>query len=293
VVNRRHSLRRLLIMPPVPVSLEGVSDYLLFDLSEGGLSVYDRISPNGRRDFRIAFNLPGDLEPIKTRGEIAWVSKSRNRTGVRFTGLPSESRLRVKDWMATSLAPAPPYAADYEIDRPSRVSEFVYALRERSWRPNYLGKAALAIGILAGIFLFGLEISHSHSKLAQDVEPEEAPVAMAQTQPIAPDTSGNTVPKAVSRPRISKPPISNPAISNPPQAGEFVLQVGAMKQESNAVALSASLKQRGYPVIAFRHADGLYRIAVGPYPDMWFAVGVENDLKAQGFESFVRRWVPE
>jgi cell division septation protein DedD len=67
-----------------------------------------------------------------------------------------------------------------------------------------------------------------------------------------------------------------------------------MKQERNADALSNSLKQRGFPVIVFRHTtDPFYRVVVGPYPDMSSAVRVKNELKAQNFEGIVRRWVPE
>ena len=294
MVNRRRSLRRLLLMPQVLVSLERARDYVLFDLSEGGLSVYDQMLPQGGRDFQIAFRLPGDPVPIKTRGEIAWVSKSKNRTGVRFTGLPTASRLHLKDWMATRLSPVPPRPATYEIERPSRMSQFAYALQERPWLVKYLRRGALVIAILVAAFLFARELSNYHSNPSQSGVSDEFPAVLAQTQADS-GTPAAAAPKTAPAPHpgIAKPTTSNPSNVAASQTGELVLQVGAMKEESNAVALAASLEQRGFPVISFQQGDGLYRIAVGPYPDTWAAKGVKKDLQAQGFESFIRRLAPQ
>jgi PilZ domain len=97
MVNRRQSLRRLLIRPPVIVSLGKSKSDLSFDLSEGGLSVYGYVPPSGKGGFQIEFHLPGDFDSIKTRGEIFWASKSRNLTGVRFIGLSDKSQLQLRN----------------------------------------------------------------------------------------------------------------------------------------------------------------------------------------------------
>jgi sporulation related protein/PilZ domain-containing protein len=285
MVNRRQSLRRLVIRPPVVASVGKSKSDLVFDLSEGGLSIYGRVPPSGKGGFQIEFHLPGDFDSIKTRGEIAWASKSGNLTGVRFIGLSDKCRLQLRNWMATRLPPAPPYGADYRINRPSLVSQFIYALRKGAERSNHPSKPALAIGVLVGVtFLCGLEARHYYYKSVENGNRANAVAAMPPTRLDVPDTSANA----------SVETVSPPPISNSLDAPGFVLQVGAMKQERNADALSNSLKQMGFPVIVFRRTtDPFYRVAVGPYPDMSSAVRVKNELKAQNFEGIVRRWVPE
>jgi hypothetical protein len=285
MVNRRQSLRRLLIRPAVVVSLGESRSDLLFDLSEGGLSVYGRVRPGGKGDFQIEFQLPGDSDSIKTRGEIAWASTSRNLTGVRFIGFSDKSRLQLRNWMATKLHPLPPYEVEYRINRPSLVSQFIYALRKGAKRLNYPSKSALAIVALVGaMFLCSLEARHYYFKSVQNGKRAKAVAAMPPKRFDAPNTFAST-----SLETVSPPPVSSSL-----HAPGLVVQVGAMKQERNADALSNSLKQRGFPTIVFRRTtDPFYRVAAGPYSDMSSAVRVKNELKAQNIEGMVRSWVPE
>jgi hypothetical protein len=282
VVNRRQSLRRLLINPPVLVSLGTSRSDLLFDLSEGGLSVYGEAPKHGNKVFPIEFRLPGDFGAIKGRGEIAWSSKSRNLTGVRFIGLSDNSRLQLRNWMVTRLPPAAPYVGDYEISRPSLVSQFAKTLGRGTERSDYPSRSILVISVLvSAIFLCALEGSRYYSKSVQNEKREKTVAVMPQPRVDEPPTARDASPVS---PRIS-------ASSHVPG---FVLQVGAMRQESNADALLNSLKQQGFPVIVFRSTtDRFYRVAVGPYHDMATVTRVKNELKVKNFESIVRRGVPE
>lgn len=284
MVNRRQNLRRLLINPPVLVSLGTSRSDLLFDLSEGGLSVYGEASKHGNKVFPIEFRLPGDFGAIKARGEIAWSSKSRNLTGVRFIGLSDNSRLQLRNWMVTRLPPAAPYVGDYEISRPSLASQFAKTLGRGTERSDYPSRSILVISVLvSAVFLCALEGSRYYSKSVQSEK-------RAKTVAVMP-------PPRVDEPRAAtdaSPGIVSPRISTSPHVPGFVLQVGAMRQESNADALSNSLKQQGFPVVVFRSTtDRFYRVAVGPYRDMATVARVKNELRVKSFESIVRRAVPE
>lgn len=284
LVNRRQSLRRLLINPPVLVSLGTARSDLLFDLSEGGLSVYGEAPKHGNKVFPIEFRLPGEFAAIKARGEIAWSSRSRNLTGVRFITLADSSRQQLRNWMVTKLPPAEPYVADYEVIRPSLVSQFAKTLRRGNERSDYPSRSILVISVVvSAIFLCALEGSRYYSKSTQNERRAKTVAAMAQPGVDEPGTAADASPTSVS-----------PRSSISPHVPGFVLQVGAMKQESNADALSNSLKQKGFPVIVFRSTtDRFYRVGVGPYRDTATAARVKNELRAQNFESIVRRWVPE
>jgi SPOR domain/PilZ domain len=284
MVNRRQSLRRLVIRPPVVVSLGKSMSDLLFDLSEGGLSVYGCLPPSGKAGLQIEFQLPGEFVSIKTQGEIAWASKSRNLSGVRFINLSDESRLQLRNWMTTKLYPRPTYVADHSIERPSLVLGFIYSLRKGAERLTNPSKSGLFIWALVGVmFLCGLEAMHYYSGHVQNGKWAKA-VAIPRPRLDVPKISADK-----SLQTVSPQPISSSL-----DAPGFVLQVGAMKQERNAIALSNLLKQRGFPVIIFRHtADPFYRVGVGPYPDLPSSVRVKSELKAQNVEGIVRRWVPQ
>jgi hypothetical protein len=100
----------------------------LFDLSEGGLSVFGGREETGNRKFNIEFHLPGVCDPIRAGGEIAWWSKSRNLTGIRFSQLEKESRLHLRTWMASRV---PVAKACAEYNPPDFASRFINALREK------------------------------------------------------------------------------------------------------------------------------------------------------------------
>jgi hypothetical protein len=75
----------------------------------------------------------------------------------------------------------------------------------------------------------------------------------------------------------------------PPGVPDFVLQVGAMKNEENAVSLTNLLRQKNFPVYVIKSADSLYRVFVGPYSDVKSSASSEAELKSQGFETIRKR----
>jgi cell division septation protein DedD len=293
VVNRRQTLRRLLILPPVRVSLGDFSQELLFDLSEGGLSVYGRLASLGRRNFPVKFRLPGDETPITTRGEVAWTA--RNRTGVKFVDLPQASRLQLKYWMATKLPAAPPYPADSKISSRRRMFRSSLTDPVAGWSANHLRKAALILPIVASVVLIGLAWSHARLKSAQE-QKNKAEKASAGLLEAGEAATEDHVPsgQASAGTSVARNGVSPTATSNSAATRGFVLQVAALGRERNAEDLSSSLKKKGFPVIVSRSpTDALYRVVVGPYPDVSSAIRVRNQLKAQDIDGFVRPWTAQ
>lgn len=73
----------------------------------------------------------------------------------------------------------------------------------------------------------------------------------------------------------------------------FVLQVGAMTNESNADALSKTLQRNDFPAFVFKRLnDRFYRVAVGVFADADSAAVVQRKLEKQGFQAILRHWSP-
>jgi DedD protein len=68
-----------------------------------------------------------------------------------------------------------------------------------------------------------------------------------------------------------------------------LLQVAAMANRGDALALAGFLKQKGYPAFAWGPSnDHLYRVQVGPYRDTKAAGAARITLEKQGFKSIVK-----
>lgn len=278
------------------MSLGDFRHELLFDLSEGGLAIYGRLAALGRRSFPINFRLPGDDEPITARGEVAWTA--RNRTGIRFVDFSDAMRFHVKNWIATNLPAAPAYDDDYKMEWSSRALQSTRAIGEEKWRPNYLGKTAVVLAILAALFLFGLELSRIHWRSGSNAQTISASGAASHAD--AAESSGQalaTQPSASTEPIITKvPPTAVPGapVSSPTLVKGFVVQVGALKVRENVDHLSSSLKKNGFPVlVSKKSSDSLYRVLVGPYPDVSSAARARNGLKAHDIDGFIKPWTRE
>jgi PilZ domain len=117
MVGERRHRTRLAIQSPVVVSLGKCKVGLLFDLSEGGLSIHG-VLPGNPGDFSfVAFELPKVNNLIVGRVEVAWTSTEANRTGVRFVQLGVESRKHLGGWLnlvlCQSIARTQPLRPDF------------------------------------------------------------------------------------------------------------------------------------------------------------------------------------
>lgn len=74
--------------------------------------------------------------------------------------------------------------------------------------------------------------------------------------------------------------------ATPRDSSGFVLQVGAMSDQANALSLADTLRRRKFPVFVIKPpADPLYRVLVGPYGDAKSAASGAAELRQQGFQS--------
>jgi len=72
--------------------------------------------------------------------------------------------------------------------------------------------------------------------------------------------------------------------------GAVVLQVAAMKNLGDGLALAGALQEKGFPAFVIPPTtDFYYRVQVGPYADSQSANQARRDLERQGFKSIIKR----
>jgi cell division septation protein DedD len=68
-----------------------------------------------------------------------------------------------------------------------------------------------------------------------------------------------------------------------------LLQVAAMSNRTDALALAGFLKQKGYPAFAWGPSPNrLYRVQVGPYANSKQAGRARLELEKEGFKSILK-----
>jgi len=69
-----------------------------------------------------------------------------------------------------------------------------------------------------------------------------------------------------------------------------VLQVGALRQESDALAMANVLQRRGFPAFVLPpSSDSFYRVQVGPFPSQAVGERAKKSLLREGFKAIYRR----
>ncbi|HXJ16461.1 MAG TPA: SPOR domain-containing protein [Candidatus Polarisedimenticolia bacterium] len=72
--------------------------------------------------------------------------------------------------------------------------------------------------------------------------------------------------------------------------GAVVLQVAALKHQSDALAMADMLQQKKFPSFVVTPAtDSFYHVQVGPYPDEHAAESAKSALNRAGFKAIVKR----
>ena len=75
----------------------------------------------------------------------------------------------------------------------------------------------------------------------------------------------------------------------PVPAGSYVLQVAAMRQNADAIAVANSLRLKHFPAFVINPTtDKYYHVQVGPYHDMKSADVAKKGLEAAGFKAIVK-----
>jgi DedD protein len=70
----------------------------------------------------------------------------------------------------------------------------------------------------------------------------------------------------------------------------IVLQVAALRHESDALALADALQQKGFPAFVITpSSDAFYRVQVGPFPTQAVGDKAKQSLQREGFKAIFRR----
>jgi hypothetical protein len=270
----------------------------LVDLCEGGLAIDGFAPGHGEDVVTIMFNLPETRAHIQAKGQIAWISDSGQRVGMRFVELAESSRQQLREWISARVAAAdirfggvreePSYPAAFETSSSESAAIFLQepeTAEEASRHRRAKHMIWLAIGVLSlfsGAFFlhYFLSAASDHLQL-RDIRAAEKAPEIAVPSPIVP-----------AEPQPATVPGVPPALSA--DVPGFVVQVGAMKQEANADTLADSLHQKNFPAFVFKRGDSpYYRVAVGVYSDADSAAKVKDRLDTQGFQTILKHWSPE
>jgi cell division septation protein DedD len=96
---------------------------------------------------------------------------------------------------------------------------------------------------------------------------------------------------AAARPQTDAKKLTPSPGTSPQSSAGFVVQVGAMAQRDDAVALADSLQRKGFPSFVFkRDSSRLYEVLIGPYATAEAAGNIGKALENQGTSTFVRSW---
>ncbi|MHB8755818.1 MAG: SPOR domain-containing protein [Candidatus Acidiferrales bacterium] len=93
-------------------------------------------------------------------------------------------------------------------------------------------------------------------------------------------------------PSASRLASETPARFRPPRISKnaIVLQVGALRSESDALAMARVLQQRGFPSFVIAPTtDAFYRVQVGPFATQGVGDKAKKSLQQEGFKAIYRR----
>jgi SPOR domain/PilZ domain len=306
MIEDRRQHPRLIPDSALLVSVDRFRRTFLYDLSEGGMA-FDGMAPEHNSNvISLSFDLPDGGGAINALAEVMWTCESRHRTGIRFLELADECRERLREWLSSRVVALEGAAVNGTISSSlgeiggaaqkwilqeigaeashlpcdTALSVQAAAAYAHARRPR-LGVAAVMLGLVVfcsafvtlGYYLPGMAPSPKSTSSNYEIElpigdsPAGSikPVGQVETATLGP---GDTFAKYEG----------------------FVLQVGAMAHEANAVLLARKLREQNFPAFVFNHGnDGLYRVDVGPYDDAGYAHGVKSDLTGAGFRNVLER----
>jgi cell division protein FtsN len=140
--------------------------------------------------------------------------------------------------------------------------------------------AAALLGMVATWYLLTGSTSPvlTHAESQPAAEPLPEPVFVSEPITASQKPEGDT-----STPRIQESP-TPPALTK----SEFAVQIGAFQQHDGAKQRVKELEEQGYSAGILPYEEG-FRVVLGGFGTREEAVLAANELKAAGFEAFVRR----
>ena len=117
--------------------------------------------------------------------------------------------------------------------------------------------------------------------------PPSAPAVASKSEP-APAVAA----PAASTKTVAEPVVKAPARFQAPRMlkGAIVLQLAALRQESDALAMADAVQQKKFPsFVVAPTSDNLYRVQVGPYATEQLAEAAKAALERAGFKAILKR----
>ncbi len=94
---RRHCLRQK-VNTPAFASFDGVTGGMILDLSEEGMAMQALAPLESNSQLALKISLGEPTAYLETTGYVAWAD-ALGRAGVRFSDLPRDARLRLREWL--------------------------------------------------------------------------------------------------------------------------------------------------------------------------------------------------
>jgi len=106
------------------------------------------------------------------------------------------------------------------------------------------------------------------------------PAISSSTQPKAIATSAKSASSSAGRPTATAPAIPR---------GSYLLQVVALRTESDAVSVANELRKKKFPAfVQAPQGDTYYRVQVGPYADLKAMQTAKKGLETAGFKAIIK-----
>jgi cell division septation protein DedD len=94
---------------------------------------------------------------------------------------------------------------------------------------------------------------------------------------------------ATSAKTASSPPARSPAAAPGIPRGSYLLQVAALRVESDAIAVANDLRKKKFPAfVQTPQGDRYYRVQVGPYTDQKAMQSAKKGLESAGFRAIIK-----
>ena len=103
---------------------------------------------------------------------------------------------------------------------------------------------------------------------------------VSSTQPKAIAASAKSASSSAGRPTATAPAIPH---------GSYLLQVVALRTESDAVSVANELRKKKFPAfVQAPQGDKYYRVQVGPYADLKAMQTAKKGLETAGFKAIIK-----
>lgn len=99
---KRHCLRQK-VNTPAYASFDGVTGGMILDLSEEGMAMQALAPLEAQSQLALRISLGEPAAYLETTGYVAWAD-ALGRAGIRFSDLPHEARMRLREWLTINAS---------------------------------------------------------------------------------------------------------------------------------------------------------------------------------------------